>query len=172
MATKKEGIQKTISRVRPPRVQITYEVQKGDAIENKELPFSLAVIGDFARPKDTDGKNPAKVKDRKFVGVDLENFDNVMQAMAPNASFRVKNALSAEGGEFGVNLQFNSLEDFTPEAVVQQVEPLRKLLELRTKFSDLRGKLVNEKLEDTLLEVLKNTEQLKQLGQEAGTDKE
>jgi type VI secretion system protein ImpB len=172
MATKKEGIQKTINRVRPPRVQITYEVQKGDAIENKELPFSLAVIGDFARPQNTDGKGQTKVKDRKFVGVDLENFDNVMRAMGPNASFRVKNALSTEGGEFGVNLQFNSLEDFTPEAVVQQVEPLRKLLELRAMLSDARGKCVNEKFEDTLLEVLKNTEQLKQLGQEAGSDKE
>ncbi|HEY0822016.1 MAG TPA: type VI secretion system contractile sheath small subunit, partial [Rhizobacter sp.] len=105
--------------------------------------------------------------------VDLDNFDEVMEGMAPKASYRVKNRLSAEGGEFAVNLDFKSLDDFTPEAVVQQVEPLRKLLEARTKLSDLRNKLAgNDKLEDVLSDVLSNTEKLKQLGQEAGKDQE
>jgi type VI secretion system protein ImpB len=96
-----------------------------------------------------------------------------MSGMSPRASFRVKNKLSADGGEFGVNMTFNAIDDFRPESVVNQVEPLRKLLEARTKLSDLRNKLAgNEKLEDVLSEVLRNTEQLKQLGAEAHSDQE
>jgi type VI secretion system protein ImpB len=107
------------------------------------------------------------------VGVDLDNFDAVMKGMKPNASYRVANALSAEGGEFGINVEFSSIEDFSPEAVVQQVEPLRRLLEVRTRLSDLRNKISgNEKLEDVLGEVLSNTEQLKKLGQELATTEE
>jgi type VI secretion system protein ImpB len=99
--------------------------------------------------------------------VDLDNFDEVMKGMAPKASYRVKNKLSADGGEFAVNLAFNQIDDFQPEAVVQQVEPLRKLLDARTRLADLRNKLAgNEKLEDILGEVLSNTEQLKRLGEE------
>lgn len=105
-----------------------------------------------------------KIKDRKFVNVDLDNFDEVMKGMAPAASYRVRNRLGEEGGEFAVNLQFNQIDDFRPESVVQQVEPLRKLLEARTKLADLRNKLAgNERLEDILGEVLSNTEQLKAL---------
>jgi type VI secretion system protein ImpB len=145
-------------------VQLTYEIERGDAIEQKELPFVAGVIGDFSG-------NPQeplpKLKDRKFVNIDLDNFDEVMSGMAPQASYRVKNRLSPEGGEFGVNLSFNKLDDFRPESVVEQVEPLRKLLEARTKLSDLRNKLAgNEKLEDVLGEVLSNTEKLRQLGAE------
>src|SRR5690606_3622580 len=103
----------------------------------------------------------ARLKDRKFINVDMDNFDEVLAGMAPRASYRVKNKLSPEGGEFAVNLSFQKMDDFRPESVVQQVEPLRKLLEARTKLSDLRNKLAgNGKLEDLLGEVLSNTEQL------------
>ncbi|KAG1257606.1 hypothetical protein G6F65_015849 [Rhizopus arrhizus] len=106
-----------------------------------------------------------KVKDRKFVNVDLDNFDEVMEGIAPRAVYRVPNRISDEGGEFGVELKFNSIEDFRPESVVEQIEPLRRLLESRTKLADLRNKLAgNEKLEDLLTDVLNNTEQLKKLG--------
>lgn len=169
---KKDSVQKRLQRVRPPRVQLSYDVEIGDAIESKELPFVMGVLGDFTGQQDPDNPLP-KLKERTFVNVDLDNFDEVLDGMAPKASYRVKNKLSAEGGEFAVNLQFKSLDDFSPEAVVQQVEPLRKLLEARTKLSDLRNKLAgNDKLEDVLSEVLSNTEQLKQLGQEAGKDQE
>ena len=88
--------------------------------------------------------------------------------MAPRAAYRVKNTLSEQGGEFAVDLTFKSMEDFRPEAIVQQVEPLRKLLEARSKLSDLRNKLSgNDKLEDVLNDVLSNTENLKRLGDEA-----
>ncbi|MBH1556879.1 type VI secretion system contractile sheath small subunit [Stenotrophomonas maltophilia] len=159
---KKESIQKRLQKIRPPRVQLTYDVEKGDAIEQKELPFVVGVMGDFSG-------NPEqplpKVKDRKFVNVDLDNFDEVMEGIAPRAVYRVPNRISDEGGEFGVELKFNSIEGFRPESVVEQIEPLRRLLESRTKLADLRNKLAgNEKLEDLLTDVLNNTEQLKKLG--------
>ncbi len=167
---KKESVQKRLQRVRPPRVQLSYDVEIGDAIENKELPFVVGVIGDFTGQTDPDNPMP-KLRDRKFVNVDLDNFDDVLKAAAPKASYRVKNVLTEGGGEFGVNLAFNAIDDFTPEAVVQQVEPLRQLLEARSKLSDLRNKLAgNEKLEDVLNDVLTNTEKLKQLGQETSKE--
>ncbi len=161
---KKESVQKRLQKVRPPRVQLTYDVEKGDAIEQKELPFVMGVTGDFSG-------NPEvplpKLKDRKFVNVDLDNFDDVMKGAAPRADYRVPNQLSDQGGEFGVELKFNSIDDFRPEAVVQQVEPIRKLLEARTKLADLRNKLAgNEKLEDILSDVLTSTEKLSHLGKE------
>jgi type VI secretion system protein ImpB len=169
---KKDSVQKRLERVRPPRVQLTYDVEIGDAIEQKELPFVMGVMGDFTGQPDPD-KPVARLKDRKFVNIDMDNFDEVMAGMAPRASYRVKNKLSPEGGEFAVNLEFKQFDDFRPESVVQQVEPLRKLLEARTKLSDLRNKLAgNEKLEDLLGEVLSNTEQLKKLSAEAQQDQE
>ncbi len=168
--SKKESTQKRLQKVRPPRVQLTYDVEKGDAIEQKEIPFVVGVLGDFS------GQPEAplpKLKDRKFVNVDLDNFDEVISGMAPRAAFRVPNKLSDNGGEFAVELTFNSIDDFRPEAVVHQVEPLRKLLEARSKLADLRNKVAgNEKLEDLLNDVLANTEQLRQLGQNDPADEE
>ncbi|MFZ7094918.1 type VI secretion system contractile sheath small subunit [Luteimonas dalianensis] len=166
--SKKDSVQKRLQKVRPPRVQLTYDVEKGDAIEEKELPFVVGVLGDFSG-------NPEqplpRVKDRRFVNVDLDNFDEVMEGMAPRTVYRVPNRISDEGGEFGVELKFKSIDDFRPEAVVEQVEPLRRLLESRSKLADLRNKLAgNEKLEDLLNDVLNNTEQLKELG--AGDNQE
>lgn len=164
---KKESVQKRLQKVRPPRVQLTYDVEIGDAIEKKELPFVVGVLGDFTGAPDPEKPLP-KLKDRKFVNVDLDNIDDVMKGMAPKASYRVQNKLSPGGGEFGVNLAFEKIEDFRPESVVQQVEPLRRLMEARSKLSDLRNKLAgNEKLEDLLGEVLASTEKLTQLSQEA-----
>lgn len=164
--SKKDSVQKRLERVRPPRVQLTYDVEIGDAIEQKELPFVMGVMGDFTGQQDPD-KPLAKLKDRKFVNVDLDNFDEVLAGMAPRASYRVANKLSADGGEFAVNLDFKKMDDFRPEAVVEQVEPLRRLLEARTKLSDLRNKMAgNEKLEDLLGDVLSSTEKLQQLGAE------
>ena len=169
---KKDSVQKRLERVRPPRVQLTYDVEIGDAVEQKELPFVMGVMGDFTGQPDADKPQP-KLKDRKFVSVDMDNFDEVLAGMAPRASYRVKNKLSADGGEFAVNLEFTKMDDFRPEAIVEQVEPLRKLLDARTKLSDLRNKLAgNEKLEDLLGEVLSNTEHLKQLGAQAQQSQE
>ena len=160
--SKKDSVQKRLQKVRPPRVQLTYDVEKGDAIEQKELPFVVGVLGDFSGQPE---QPLPKLKDRRFVNVDLDNFDEVMEGMAPRAVYRVANRISDEGGEFGVELRFESMDDFRPESVVGQVEPLRKLLESRSKLADLRNKLAgNEKLEDLLNDILNNTEQLKKLG--------
>lgn len=168
--SKKESTQKRLEKVRPPRVQLTYDVEKGDAIEQKEIPFVVGVLGDFSGQPD---QPLPKLKDRKFVNVDLDNFDEVISGMAPRAAYRVPNKLSGDGGEFSVELKFNSIDDFRPEAVVEQVEPLRKLLEARSKLADLRNKVAgNEKLEDLLNDVLANTEQLRQLGQTNPVDEE
>lgn len=163
---KKESIQKRLQKVRPPRVQLTYEVEKGDAIEQKEIPFVIGVMGDYAGLSE---QPQGKLRDRKFINVDLDNFDDVMSGLAPRAAYRVKNKLTPEGGELAVDLTFHKFEDFRPENVVEQVEPLRKLLEARSKLADLRNKLAgNEKLEDLLNDVLKNTEQLQTLGVKSG----
>ena len=167
---KKDSVQKRLEKVRPPRVQLTYDVEIGDAIEQKEIPFVTGVLADFTGQTDSNKPLP-KLKDRKFVSVDLDNFDEVMKGMTPKASYRVKNELSVDGGEFAVNLAFDKMDDFRPESVVQQIEPLRKLLDARTKLADLRNKMAgNEKLEDILGDVLSNTEKLKKLGKEAKKD--
>lgn len=161
---KKESIQKRLQRIRPPRVQLTYDVEIGDAIELKELPFVVGVLGDFAAKTKVD---QGKVRDRKFVNVDMDNFDDVMEALSPRTTYRVKNKMTPEGGEIGVDIEFKKFEDFRPESVVMQVSPLRKLQEARSKLADLRNKLAgNEKLEDLLQEVLNSTEQLQALGSE------
>ena len=163
---KKESVQKRLQKIRPPRVQLTYDVEIGDAIEVKELPFVVGVLGDFAAQSMLE---QGKVRDRKFVNVDMDNFDDVMDGMAPRAAYRVKNRLTPEGGELGVDIEFHKFEDFRPESVVQQVEPLRKLQEARSKLADLRNKLAgNEKLEDLLNDVLSSTEQLQRLGGKNG----
>lgn len=161
---KKESIQKKLQKVRPPRVQMTYDVEVGDAIERKELPFVVGVVGDFSGQSEVEQK---KLRDRSFVNVDNDNFDEVMRAVEPRAVYRVPNKLSDQGGEFAVDLKFKSIDDFRPEAVVQQVAPLKKLLEARTKLADLRNKLAgNEKLEDILSDVLSSTEKLDALSKQ------
>jgi len=142
---------------------MTYDVEIGDAIENKELPLVVGVVGDFGGNSEVPQK---RLKERSFVGIDRDNFDEVMKGVEPRATYRVNNELTGEGGQFAVDLTFRSMDDFRPESVVNQVEPLKKLLEARTKLADLRNKLAgNDKLEDLLNDVLNSTETLAKLGQ-------
>ncbi|WP_336948926.1 type VI secretion system contractile sheath small subunit [Acinetobacter junii] len=162
---KRESVQKKLQRIRPPRVQLTYDVEVGDGKESKELPFVVGVMGDFSAASELD---KTKLKDKKFINVDLDNIDEVMESLAPRAAFDVENTLTDEGGRMSIDLTFNSVEDFRPEQVVQQVDPLRKLVEARERLTDLRNKISNsERLEDLLDEVLKNTDQVRQLSVEA-----
>jgi type VI secretion system protein ImpB len=164
--------QHKLDRVRPPRVQVTYDVEIGDAIELKELPFVLGVLGDFTgQPEEP----LPRMRDRKFVEVNPDNFDSVLEAMKPHLSFSVENKLSEDpsAGQLKVDLRFKSLEDFEPEQVAKQVKPLRELLDLRTKLADLRGSLQgNDKLDDLLREAVTNTDKLKRLESEIGAEKE
>jgi type VI secretion system protein ImpB len=158
----KESDQKKLGRVRPPRVNIKYEVETNGAHERKELPFVMGVLGDFTgQPLDP----LAKLKDRKFVEVTPDNFDTVLAAMKPHLKFEVKNTLDEKKpGKLPVDLQFNSLEDFSPEKVATKVTPLNELLELRRTLADLRGSLQgNDKLDEVLQEVIGNTEKQKKL---------
>lgn len=164
----RESIQKKLTRVRPPRVQISYDVHVGDAIEIKELPFVLGVMGDFTGQPTGDVK---RLKDRRFVDVNPDNFDAVLEEMRPHLAFSVENKLSEDpnAGDLKVDLNFRSLEDFEPEQVARQIRPLRELLELRGKLSDLRGTLqTNEKLDQVLMDAVSNTEKLDKLRSEMG----
>lgn len=165
---KKESLQHKIERVRPPRVNITYDVEVGGAIEMKELPFVLGVMGDFAgKPEEP---LPA-FKNRKFVELDPDNFNQVMAGMKPRVAFNVDNKLQDDGSKVGVELKFNSIEDFDPDNVVQQVEPLRQLVEARQKLSDLLSKMDgNEKLENILNDVISNVDKQKALSSELGLE--
>ena len=155
----KESTQKKLSRVRPPRVQITYDVEVGDAIETKELPFVLGVLADLSgQPKEP----LPKLKERKFVQIDRDNFDDVLKGTAPRLALRVDNKLKNDGTQLSIDLDFEKLEDFEPTAIVNQVAPLKQLLEMRAKLSDLRNKVMgNEKLEEILDVVLRDTEKLR-----------
>src|SRR5690606_10619173 len=122
------SIHDKLNRVRKPRVHISYEVETEGAVVKRELPFVVGVMGDFSG----DPTTPLKpLKDRRFVQIDRDNFNQVLASMTPGLRFKVKNTLQDDGSEFEVNLRFQSLEDFEPAAVVAQVEPLRKLLETR-----------------------------------------
>jgi type VI secretion system protein ImpB len=159
----KESAQHKLDRVRPPRVQITYDVHVGDAIELKELPFVVGVLGDFTG-------NPEqplpRLKDRKFVEVNPDNFDTVLEGMKPHLSFAVENKLSddPDGPQLKIDLKFRKFEDFEPGNVAKQVKPLKELLELRTRLANLRSSLQgNDKLEELLLGAIANTENLERL---------
>jgi type VI secretion system protein ImpB len=162
----RESVNKKLERVRPPRVHISYDVEVGNAIELKELPFVMGVLGDFTgQPEEP----LARLKDRKFVEITLDNFDAVLASMKPHLAYFVENKLSEDpdAGRIGVNLRFKSMDDFEPEAVARQIKPLNELLELRTKLADLRGSLQgNEKLDDILLETVKSEEKMKKLKSE------
>jgi type VI secretion system protein ImpB len=164
----RESIHEKLKRVRAPRVHITYDVEVGDAIEVKELPFVMGVMADLS------GQPEAplpRLKDRKFVDVTPENYDSVLEAAKPHLIFTVENKLSEDPnvGKLGVNLHFKSMQDFEPEQVARQVKPLRDLLELRTKLADLRGTLQgNDKLDELLQEVITSTEKLEKLRGELG----
>lgn len=157
----KESLQHKLDRVRPPRIQITYDVEVGGAIELKELPFVIGVLGDFVgKPEDA----LAPLKDRKFVEIDPDNFNQVLAGMKPRVAFNVDNKLQDDGSKMGVELKFSSIEDFEPDSIVQQVEPLRKLVEARQKLSDLRSKMDgNDKLESILQDIISNSDKQKEL---------
>jgi type VI secretion system protein ImpB len=167
-----ESVQKKLARVRSPRVHVTYDVETGGAIETKELPFVMGVLGDFTgQPIEP----LPKLKDRRFIEISLDNFDGVLESMKPHVAFSVDNKLSDDEnvGQLKVDLKFKSMEDFEPEKVARQVKPLRELLDLRTRLSDLKGALqTNDKLDELLLDAVSNTEKLNKLRSEIGTKKE
>ena len=159
----RQSAQHKLDRVRPPRVQITYDVEVGGAIEIKELPFVVGVLGDFTgQPQEP----LPRLKDRKFVEVNPDNFDSVLEGMKPHLSYAVENKLSEDPNapQLKVDLKFRKMEDFEPANVAKQVKPLKDLMDLRTRLADLRGSMQgNDKLEELLIDAVGNTEKLEKL---------
>jgi type VI secretion system protein ImpB len=154
-----ESTQHKLDRVRPPRVQITYDVETGGAIQKKELPLVMGILADLSGKPE----NPLpKLKDRKFVEIDRDNFNAILKSIAPRTAMQVDNKLSKEGGKTNIELKFQSIDDFSPLNIVQQVPALNELFKARQRLNDLLAKLDgNDKL-DSMLRELKDDE-VKQL---------
>jgi type VI secretion system protein ImpB len=165
----RESTQHKLDRVRPPRVHITYDVELGDAIELKELPFVLGVLSDLSGKPD---EPLPRMRDRKFVDIDRDNFNDVMRGTKPRLAFQVDNKLTNDDTKMGVEVCFNAIEDLEPEQVARQVEPLRKLMEVRKQLSGLLAKADgNDKLSEKLREIIGNTELAERISKEStGTD--
>ena len=169
-----ESTQHTLDRIRPPRVQITYDVEIGDAIQMKELPFVGGIMADLSgKPEEP----LPKLKDRKFVEIDRDNFNDIMDSINPRLVFQVANKLADDDSKMNLELKFNHMDDFNPVAVLKQIKPMAKLYEARQRLSDLLMKLDgNDELDDLLQDVIQSTENMEELktltASEAGGDDE
>jgi type VI secretion system protein ImpB len=162
------SIHDKLERVRKPRVHIKYEVETEGAVIERELPFVVGVMGDFSG-NPTEPLRP--LKDRKFVQIDRDNFNDVMSRIAPELNFKVKNTLANDDSEFAVNLKFKSMDDFDPAQVAEKIPALKSLIETRNKLRDLMTKIDrSDALEGLLEKVLQNEEQLKKFSADLGLD--
>ncbi|RTB00902.1 type VI secretion system contractile sheath small subunit [Pseudomonas aeruginosa] len=156
-----ESTQHKLDRVRPPRVQITYDVEIGNAIEKKELPLVVGILADLSGKPDTP---PAKLVERRFVDIDRDNFNEILSSISPRATLQVDNTISGDDSKLNVELRFNHIEDFDPVNLVKQVVPLRRLFEARQRLRALLTKLDgNDDLDQLLQDVVANTEGLQEI---------
>jgi type VI secretion system protein ImpB len=156
-----ESTQHKLDRIRPPRVQITYDVEIGDAIEKKELPLVVGILADLSgKPVSP----PPKVRDRRFMQLDRDNFDDILASIAPRLAVQVDNALEQDGSKLNIELNFKTFEDFSPINIVQQVVPLRRLYDARLRLRDLLTKLDgNDDLDQLLQDIVNNTQELQEI---------
>jgi len=160
-----ESLQHKLDRVRPPRVQITYDVEDNGSQKDKHLPFLVGVMADLSGDGE---KNLPPLKERVFKEIDRDNLDDVLAAAAPTLSYSVENTLTGEGN-LRVNLNFKGMKDLDPAAVAAQVPALKELLDMRKKLDEALSKLsTNSQLEDLLQDVLANQEKVQQLAKEMG----
>ncbi len=165
-----DSIHDKLKRVRKPRVHITYDVETNGAVQEKELPFVMGVMGDYSGDN---AENKKALKDRKFSQIDRDNFNEVMNNVTPQANMKVTNTLEGDGSEMSVNLEFKNMEDFEPQNIVENVDPLKKLMATRNKLRDLLTKADrSEDLENLLEEVLSSTDALASLQGELGSNEE
>ncbi|MFA0707668.1 type VI secretion system contractile sheath small subunit, partial [Vibrio sp. 10N.222.48.A3] len=156
-------------RVSKNRVSITYDVETNGAVETKELPFVVGVIGDYSGHK----QDKEEVEDRTFYNVDKDNFDTVMKRVGPELSLKVDNVLAGDDSQFEASLKFDSMKDFEPEAIIEQVEPLKKLVETRNQLKVLLSKADRSRdLEKLLKEVLQSADTINALSDELGIKEE
>ncbi len=160
-----DSTQHKLDRVRPPRVHITYDVEIGDAVEQKEIPFVVGVLGDLSGHPE---KPLPPLKERKCVEIDRDNFNGILEGVKPRLAIKVDNRMQDNDTKIGVELTFSSLDDFHPENIARQIEPVRKLVEARNKLYNLLGKLDgNDKLEALLQDVISNTDKLEMIHKES-----
>jgi type VI secretion system protein ImpB len=152
-----DSYQDMLKTRRPPRVRIDYKVETEGAEPILELPFVVGVVADLSAMSDQEKK---ALKQRKFVPIDRDNFNDVMARSAPRVAFRANNKLGDNPDELlNVELRFRSMEDFEPARIAEQVPALNELLTMRKKLTELLGKMEgNEALEKLLQDVLGNTE--------------
>lgn len=163
-----DSIHDKLKRVRKPRVHITYDLETNGAIVEKEIPFVMGVMGDYSGDN---ADNKKTLKERKFSQIDRDNFNDIMSKVNPQLRMKVENMLEGDGSEMSVNLDFKNMEDFEPQKVVEQIEPLKKLMETRNKLRDLLTKADrSEDLESILEDVLSNTSALSSLSGELGIE--
>ena len=161
-----DSIHDKLKRVRKPRVHITYDLETNGAIVEKELPFVMGVLGDYSGDNT---ENKKTLKERKFSQIDNDNFNDIMSKVNPQLRMKVENTLENDGSEMSVNLDFKNMEDFEPHKIVEQIEPLKKLMETRNKLRDLLTKADrSDDLESILEDILKNTDALTSLSGELG----
>jgi len=160
--------QKSLDRVRRPRVQITYDVETGGAMQKVELPFVMGVMADLSgQPKEA--QRP--IKERKFVNIDRDNFNDVLARSAPRLAMKVDNKLTGDDTKLAVELNFKHIDDFEPTKVAEQIGPLKELLDMRQRLAQLLTKMEgNDKLEQLLGDVLSNTEKAMALAKELGVE--
>ena len=163
-----ESLQHKLDRVRRPRVQITYDVETGGAMEKIELPFVVGVMADLSgQPKEA--QRP--MKERKFTPIDRDNFNEVLEKAAPRLAMKVQNRLTGDDSKLAVELNFKNMDDFEPTRVAEQVGPLKELLEMRKRLQELMAKMEgNDKLEQLLGDVLANTEKAQSLAKQLGIE--
>jgi len=160
------SIHDKLERVRKPRVHIKYQVETDGAVIEKELPFVVGVMGDFSGNPTTP---KASLKERKFINIDQDNFDQVMTRIAPELNLKVANTLKDDGSQMAVGLKFRSMDDFEPARVAEQVPALKKLIDTRNKLRDLMSKVDrSDELESLLEQVLQKEEELKRLSSDLG----
>lgn len=160
-ASMAESTQHKLDRVRPPRVQITYDVEIGNAIEKKELPLVVGILADLSGKPVTP---LPKLGERRFTEIDRDNFNAVLASIGPRVALQVDNTLSNDGSRLNVELNFKHIDDFDPVSIVNQVVPLRRLFEARQRLRDLLTKLDgNDELDQLLQDVVSNTEGLQEI---------
>ena len=163
-----DSIHDKLKRVRKPRVHITYDVETNGAVEKKELPFVMGVMGDYSGDNT---ENKKALRDRKFVQIDRDNFNEALAKVNPQLNLKVENTLADDDSEIAVDLDFKNLGDFEPNRIVEQVEPLKKLMDARNKLRDLMTKVDrSDELETILEEVLQSTDSLNNLKADLGVD--
>lgn len=156
-------------RVSKNRVSITYDVETNGALETKELPFVVGVVGDFSADKE----DKVDVADREFFQIDKDNFDTVMKRVGPELKLKVDNVLADDNSQIEANLSFDSMKDFTPEAIVEKVDALKKLVDTRNQLKVLLSKADRSRdLEKLLKEVLTDADTINSLSAELGVNSE